>query len=83
MQETQEMQVQSLGLEDPLEEQMATHSVLLGKFHGQGSLAGHSPWGRKELDMTEQLSISDYKKCNTEQVPKVLYASFLIGKSIL
>ena len=42
MQETQEMQVQSLGLEDPLEEQMATHSVLLGKFHGQGSLAGIS-----------------------------------------
>ena len=70
MQETQEMQVQSLGLEDPLEEQMATHSVLLGKFHGQGSLAGHSPWGRKELDMTEQLSISDYKKCTLNKFPK-------------
>ena len=26
MQETQEMRVQSLGLEDPLEEEMATHS---------------------------------------------------------
>ena len=24
--------------------------------HGQRSLAGYSPWGRKELDMTEQLS---------------------------
>ena len=23
------------------------------KFHGQRSLAGHSPWGRRELDMTE------------------------------
>ena len=53
----QEVQVQSLGWEDPLEEEMATHSVFLpGKSHGQKSLAGYSPWGRKELDMTEQLS---------------------------
>ena len=28
----------------------------LERFHGQRSLAGYSPWGRKELDMTEQLS---------------------------
>ena len=26
---------------------------LSGKFHGQRNLAGYSPWGRKELDMTE------------------------------
>ena len=26
---------------------------LLGKPHGQRNLAGYSPWGRKELDMTE------------------------------
>ena len=25
--------------------------------HGQSSLAGYSPWGAKESDMTEQLSI--------------------------
>ena len=29
MQETQEMRVQSLGREDPLEEEMATHSSIL------------------------------------------------------
>ena len=29
MQETQEMQVQSLGGEDPLEKEMATHSSIL------------------------------------------------------
>ena len=29
---------------------------LLGEFHGQRSLAGCSPWGRKESDRTEQLS---------------------------
>ena len=28
----------------------------LGVGDGQGSLAGCSPWGRKELDMTEQLN---------------------------
>ena len=35
--------VQSLGWEDPLEEGMATHSSILGEFHGQRSLAGYSP----------------------------------------
>ena len=29
---------------------------LPGKFHGQRSLVGYSPWGRKELDMTERLN---------------------------
>ena len=29
---------------------------LPGEFHGQRSLAGYSPWGRKEMDMTEQIS---------------------------
>ena len=27
-----------------------------GNGEGQGSLAGYSPWGRKELDTTEQLN---------------------------
>ena len=48
--------VRSLGWEDPLEEEMATTPVfLLGKSHGWRSLAGCSPQGRKESDMTEQL----------------------------
>ena len=53
MQETQEMQVQSMGREDPLKEEMAALVFLLGKFHGQRSLVGHSPWGRRESDTTE------------------------------
>ena len=28
----------------------------LEKSHGQESLAGYSPWGRQESDMTEQLT---------------------------
>ena len=53
MQETQEMQVRSLGGEDPLEK--VTHSsILTGEFHGERSLVGYSPWGgAAESDMTE------------------------------
>ena len=54
VQETQETWIWSLGQEDPLEEEMATHSVFLpGKSHGQRSLASYSPWGHKESDVTE------------------------------
>ena len=50
----QETRVQSLGWEDLLEKEMATYSsVLAWKIHGQRSLLGYSPWGRKELDTTE------------------------------
>ena len=40
----QEMWVRSLGLEDPLGKEMATHcSILAWKIHGQRSLANYSP----------------------------------------
>ena len=45
----QETWVRSLGWEDSLGKEMATHSRILG----QKSLAGYSPWGHKELDMTQ------------------------------
>ena len=32
-----------------------TPELLPGKSHGQRSLVGYSPWGRKESDTTEQL----------------------------
>ena len=35
---------------------MSTPLFLPGKFHGQKSLAGYSPWGCKESDATERLS---------------------------
>ena len=58
MQETQETRVQSLGQEDPLKEGwQSTPVFLLGESHEQRSLAGYSPWGPKESDMTEQLSM--------------------------
>ena len=54
MWETQETQFPSLGRDNPLEKEMATHSVFLPReFHGQRSLVGYSPWGHKGSDMTE------------------------------
>ena len=54
VQETQETSVRSLGQEDLLEKGMATYSSILAReFHGQRSFVDYSPWGRKELDMTE------------------------------
>ena len=39
---------------------------LPGESYGQRSLAGYSPWGRKESDMTEQLSM------HTDSAPGLL-----------
>ena len=56
--------VRSLGQEDPMEKEVATHSSILenpmdgeshGESHGWRSLVGYSPWCRKELDTTKRL----------------------------
>ena len=68
VQEMQEMWVPSLGREDFLEEEMATHSSILPKkSHGQKSLAGYSPWGRKESNMI------DHARTSTTYVIKFFY----------
>ena len=55
-----EIQVWSLGQKDPLEKGMATHSSILGNFHGQRSLVGCSPWCCQESDTTEWLTLRIY-----------------------
>ena len=37
-------------------ERQPTLVFLPGEFHGQRSLVGYSPWGRKESDTAEQLT---------------------------
>ena len=51
----QETRVQSLGQEDLLEEEIGTHSSTLAWKISWTEEPGrlHSPWGRKESDMTE------------------------------
>ena len=50
--------VRSLGWDNLLEEGRAWPPipVSMENLHGQRSLAGYSPWGRKESDTTERLS---------------------------
>ena len=40
-----------------------TPVVLPGKSHGQRSLVGYSPWGRKESDTTERLHFTPVYAC--------------------
>ena len=49
------MQFQSLGWEDPLDEEKTTHSnILAWKIPWTEEPGGlYSPWGHKVLDMTE------------------------------
>ena len=55
MQETQEVRVRSLGREEPLEEEMATHSSILAwRISRTEELAGCSLWDCQESDVTEQ-----------------------------
>ena len=50
--------VRLLGLEDPRRRKWLPSLVfLLGKSHGQKSLVGYNPWGCKELDTTEQVTL--------------------------
>ena len=52
----QEMWIQSLGWEDPLEKAMATHSSILAWRIPRTEEPGrYSPWGHKESDTTEWL----------------------------
>ena len=51
--------LQFLGWEDPwTREALPTPVCWPGEFHGQRSLGAYSPWGPKELDPTEWLSLS-------------------------
>ena len=54
MQETQETRAQSLGREDPLEEEMTTcSSILAWRVPWTEEPSGLQSWGLKELDVTE------------------------------
>ena len=58
----QETQVPSLGQEDPLEKRMATHSnILVWRIC-------YSPWGCKESDRTERLTLSLFIYVHTYKI---------------
>ena len=51
-----------------------TPVFLPGKSHGQRSLVGYGPWGCKELDMTEQLSMHTHR---TREDPVICLGHFV------
>ena len=52
------MCVRSLGWEDPIEKGTAAHSSILAwRIPWTEEPAGYSPWGRRELDMAERLTL--------------------------
>ena len=59
-QETQEMRIRSLDWEDtPKKEMQPTPVFLPEKSCGQRNLLAYSPWGFKELDMTDHTHTTD------------------------
>ena len=57
--------VRSLGREDPLEKEMATHSSILAwRIPWTKSLVGYSPQGRKKSDTAERLYLAFEKQLN-------------------
>ena len=74
--------VQSLGWEDPLEKEMATHSsILAGKSHGQRGLVDYSLWGFKESDMTEHTVTCTYTETYIHAFTRT-FTSILVSLSI-
>ena len=63
----QETQVPSLGREDLLEKEMATHSSIVAwKIPWMEEAGSCSPWGRKESDTTERLHFElEVVSCNS------------------
>ena len=59
----QETWVRSLDWEDPWRKTWQPTPVFLPReFHGQRSLMGYSPWGHKESDTTERLTVKTWKR---------------------
>ena len=66
MQETQKMQILSLGWKDSLEKEMVTCSIILAWKIPLTKELGYSPWGHKESDTTEHMTTDkqvDLRKC--------------------
>ena len=70
-----------LGGQDPLEKEMAP-VFLPGKFHGQRSLVGYSPWGHKRV--RQDLATKQQQQCNTPlKANRLKYFQMNVETSIL
>ena len=72
----QETRVPSLGLEIPWRREWQPILVFLPReSQGQRSLAGYSPWGHKESDMTE----ATYTAQHTYKIQTTLFYDIIYG----
>ena len=55
-----------------------TPVFLPGKFHGQRNLVGYSPWGHKELDMTEKLDLTFFLLVDLKRIRLILFSLILM-----
>ena len=81
MQETLEAWVQSLGLRrSPGEENGYPLQLFLpGESHGQRSRVGYNPWGCRELDTTERLSIPNASSDSLPGFPQATHLSLTLS----
>ena len=64
----QESWIRSLGQEDSLEKEKATQSSILAwRILWTEEPAGYSPWGHKELEITERLTLTLTEVSQTEK----------------
>ena len=79
MQERQEIWFGSLGREDSLEKEMATHSSILAwKLSWAEEPGGYSSWSPKELDMIEHARMPFWPKLLNYGVKLFIFLIFLI-----
>ena len=81
----QETQIPSLGWDDPLEKGMATHSSISAwKIPWTEEPGSYSPWGGKESDTTERLTLSHFSKSKTTwfefQILFLFSSSYQLGR---
>ena len=74
-------QIRSLGQEDPLENEMATHfSILLWRIPWTEELGSYSPWSHKDLDTTELLTHTNQScLCNEACIFRWVSVSLWVG----
>ena len=71
-----EMQVRSLGWEDPWRRAWQLAPVFLPReSHGRRSLAGYSPWSHKESDTTKETEHAHTHNVQTCRINNVFYLS--------
>ena len=76
----QEVWIWSLGQEDPLSKKCQPTPVFFPeRSNVQRSLMGYRPWGHKELDMTEQLSMHSHVLCIHFHIMKCFPTTALEG----